>query len=80
MGLTVVGKPAATVITSSPSFSARSFKRGDVSAVSASRLALEPELQSSACFMPMTWAKSVSNCSANLPVVSQKSSEESTRC
>ena len=46
IGLTVVGKPAATVITSSPGCSRRSPSFGDVSAVSASRLAEDPELTS----------------------------------
>ena len=46
IGLTVVGKPAATVITSSPGRSRRSPRRGEVSAVSARRFADEPELTS----------------------------------
>jgi len=46
MGVTVVGKPAATVITSSPRFTARSPKSGEVSAIKAARLAEEPEFTS----------------------------------
>ena len=42
MGLTVVGKPAATVITSSPGRTRRSFSCGEVSALKATRLADEP--------------------------------------
>ena len=45
IGLTVVGKPAATVITSSPGRSAPVAQLvGDVSAASASRFALEPRV------------------------------------
>ena len=80
IGLTVVGKPAATVMTSSPGRSARSPSTGDVSALSASRLADEPELQSSARGTPMTAANRSSNSAANRPVVSQKSRLASTRC
>ncbi len=43
-GLTVVGKPAATVITSSPGLRARSPNFGEVSAVSASKFAEEPDV------------------------------------
>ncbi len=46
IGLTVVGKPAATVITSSPGLSRRSPSFGEVRAVTASRSADEPELTS----------------------------------
>ena len=46
IGLTVVGKPPATVMTSSPGLSWRSPSFGEVSAVSASRSADEPELTS----------------------------------
>ena len=42
IGLTVVGKPAATVITSSPGCSRRSPSFGEVSAETASRFADEP--------------------------------------
>ena len=43
IGETVVGKPAATVITSSPGRICRSFRSGDVSVINASRFAEEPE-------------------------------------
>ena len=52
MGAIVVGKPAATVITSSPRRIRRSPSRGDVSVMKASRLALEPEFTSSAKRVP----------------------------
>ena len=44
IGVTVVGNPAATVMTSSPRRTARSPRSGEVSAMNASRLAEEPEL------------------------------------
>ena len=44
MGLTVVGKPAATVIISSPGRRRRSPSSGEVKALAATRLAKEPEL------------------------------------
>jgi len=77
MGLTVVGKPAATVMTSSPGFSARSPNSWAVRQVSASRVAEEPELTSMAWAKPHQAANCSSNCSANRPVVSQKSREAS---
>ena len=43
-GVTVVGNPAATVITSSPRRICRSPRRGDVKAIKAPKLAEEPEL------------------------------------
>ena len=52
---------------------------GDVSALTASRLADEPELTSSAWRTPKSRAKRRSNSSAKRPVVSQKSSAASTR-
>ena len=78
MGLTVVGNPAARVMTSSPGRSRRSPSFGEVRAVIASRLADEPEFTSTASRTPTNLANSRSNCSAKRPVVSQKSSEEST--
>ena len=50
IGLTVVGKPAATVMTSSPGRSRRSPSSGDVSALRATRFAEEPELTSIAAW------------------------------
>ena len=64
IGLTVVGKPAAAVITSSPSFRALFPNREDVRAVTARRFAEEPELHNIACFMPITFANFFSNSSA----------------
>ena len=60
IGLTVVGKPAATVITSSPGLQppvARAWARSGTE--SASRLADEPELTSSAWRSPKNSAKSL---------------------
>ena len=42
-GVTVVGNPAATVIISSPGFTWRSFKSGEVRVMNATRFAEEPE-------------------------------------
>ena len=42
-GVIVVGKPAATVITSSPLLTLLSPRSGDVSAINAFKLADEPE-------------------------------------
>ena len=52
MGASVVGNPAAVVMTSSPGRRRRSPSLGEVSAASATRLALEPELTSNACERP----------------------------
>ena len=46
IGATVVGNPAATVITSSPRFTLRSPSSGEVNAINARRFAEEPELTS----------------------------------
>src|SRR5215469_18860027 len=78
IGLTVVGKPAATVMTSSPGFSLRSPSFGEVSAVSASRLADDPELTSAAHRTPTNLASLRSKSSAKRPVVNQASSADST--
>src|ERR1017187_1579688 len=78
IGFTVVGKPAASVITSSPAWRRRSPSFGEVSAATATRLADDPELTSTHSRIPNQRANSFSNCSANRPVVSQKSSDEST--
>src|SRR5215471_6318384 len=80
MGFTVVGKPAATVITSSPGINLRSPNDGEVRLDRARRLAEDPELTSDAQRTPMNAAKSRSNCAAKRPVVSQASSDASTRC
>ncbi len=74
-----MGKPQATVITSSPGFNLLLFNLGEVSDESAKRFAEEPEFTSIQYFKPKNLAKSSSNCLAYLPAVSQKSSEASTR-
>src|SRR5579862_1789105 len=79
IGLTVVGKPAATVITSSPARSRRSPSDGEVRHERAARLADEPELTSDAHRTPMKAANSRSNCAAKWPVVSHASNDDSTR-
>ena len=61
IGVTVVGKPQATVITSSPLFTCLSPKRGDVKVINASKFALEPEFTSDTYFTPNCFAKSLSN-------------------
>ncbi len=79
IGFTVVGKPAATVITSSPGCRRRSRSRGDVSAVSASRFAEEPEFTSRAWRWPVVSRRRRSNASVSGPAVSQKSRLVRTR-
>ena len=79
IGVTVVGNPAATVITSSPGNTLRSPKRGEVSAMNARRFAEDPELTAEQYFTCKYFASPRSNCSVYLPEVSQNSREESTR-
>ena len=64
IGATVVGKPAATVMTSSPGRTARSPRSGEVSAIKASKFAAEPELTASAWRVPRNAASPFSNCAA----------------
>ena len=64
IGFTVVGKPAATVITSSPGWSRRLPRAGEVRAESASRLALDPEFVRRENRVPAKRASSRSNCLA----------------
>ena len=78
-GVTVVGKPAATVITSSPRFTRRSPRSGDVSVIKATRFAEEPEFTREQYFTPRYPASSFSNSSVYRPEVSQNSRELSTR-
>src|ERR1700738_1545085 len=78
IGLTVVGNPAATVITSSPGFNRRSPSLGEVRALTATRLADEPELTRDALRTPTKRASLRSKSSANRPVVNHASSAEST--
>jgi hypothetical protein len=78
IGKTVVGKPAATVITSSPGFTRRSPQVWLVIALNATRFALLPEFTSDAWRKPKDCARRVSNCRVKRPAVSQNSSELST--
>lgn len=78
IGATVVGNPAATVITSSPFFILLSPSFGEVKAIKAKRFADEPELVKEQYLTPKNSANSFSNCSVYLPAVSQKSNAEST--
>jgi hypothetical protein len=75
----VVGKPQAVVITSSPGWSRRPFRSGEVSAVTANKLAEEPELVSRQYFTPKNLVSFSSNSAAQWPAVSQNSSDASTR-
>src|SRR5687768_2049437 len=52
IGFTVVGKPAATPITSSPFLIARAPSLGEVSVLKATKLADDPELTESKYFTP----------------------------
>ena len=79
IGATVVGKPAATVMTSSPLLILLSLRRGLVSAMKAPRLAEEPELTREQNLTPKYSANFFSNSSVYLPDVSQNSRDESTR-
>jgi hypothetical protein len=78
IGFTVVGKPAATVMTSLPVTSARSPRDRDVSADIANRFADDPELQRIAYLLPTYRDSFSSNFSAYGPAVNQKSKEAST--
>ena len=71
MGLTVVGNPAAIVMTSSPGNIRLSPNTGDVNAMNASRFALEPELHRWQYLMPKNALSLFSNSSEYLPAVSQ---------
>ena len=78
-GVTVVGKPAATVITSSPLFTLRSPSSGEVRVIKATRFAEEPEFTREQYLTPRYFASSSSNSSVYRPDVSQNSSALSTR-
>ena len=65
-------------MTSSPGLRARSPSFGEVRAENATRFADEPELTVSACFAPTRAASRFSKAALKRPVVSQKSSAEST--
>src|SRR3981081_707981 len=78
IGLTVVGNPAATVITSSPGFRRRSPSFGEVKALRATRLVAEPDLTGEGDRTPTNRASLRSNSLAKRPVVNQPSRAEST--
>ena len=75
----MVGKPQATVITSSPRLTWRSPNKGEVSAEKANRFAEEPEFVKEQYLTPNHSAKPFSNLRAHGPAVNQKSREESTK-
>ena len=77
IGLTVVGKPAATVITSSPFLIARSFNFGEVNVEKATRFADDPEFTVIKDLIPINDASSCSKLVLNLPDVNQPSREAS---
>src|SRR5690606_1169614 len=78
MGFTVVGKPAATPITSSPFFIALSPSFGDVNALKATKLAEDPEFTEIQYFTFRHSANFFSNLALKWPVVNQPSNEAST--
>ena len=78
-GVTVVGNPAATVMTSSPRRICRSPSSGAVNTEKAIRFADDPLFTRLAKRTSSHLANSRSNSSANRPVVSQKSSAASIR-
>src|SRR5574344_20051 len=63
IGVTVVGKPQATVIISSPRFTAFSFNKGEVSAMNAIKFAEEPEFTKEQKGTPKYSASCFSNLS-----------------
>ena len=79
MGVTVVGNPAATVITSSPFLTRLSPRRGEVRAMKARRLAEDPELTREQYRTPRYSPSFRSNSSVYRPAVSQNSRALSTR-
>ena len=75
----MVGKPAATVITSSPLLILFLPSSGDVRVMNAIKFADEPELTKLQNLMPKYFAKSASNCFVYLPDVNQNSKLLSTK-
>ena len=73
IGLTVVGKPAATEIISSPGVMALSLCKWEVKDKKAKRFADEPELTVTKFFTFKKFANFSWNSWLNLPVVSQPS-------
>ena len=78
IGATVVGKPAATVITSSPGLSCSSPSVGDVKVLSASRFADEPEFVRTALRRLSVLANRDSNFPAIVPDAIFRSSAAAT--
>src|SRR5690242_7225687 len=78
-GFTVVGKPAATVITSSPGISRASPNDSAVNAAIAKRFAEDPELTVKAYGRPKNVRNFFSKMELYLPVVNQNSKAESVR-
>ncbi len=78
IGFTVVGKPAATPMTSSPGLTARSPRRSEVSVENATRFADDPELTVIKYLTPRNAARRSSNIALKRPVVSQPSRLAST--
>ena len=78
IGLTVVGKLAATVITSSPCLIAFSPNLLEVSVENATKFADEPEFTVSKHLTPKNEDNFLWNSSLNLPVVNHPSNEAST--
>ena len=80
IGATVVGNPAATVITSSPGLIRSSPSFHEVSVEKANKFAADPETVSLESFLPNFLASSGSKRDANLPAVNHMSSDASMRC
>ena len=78
IGFTVVGNPAATVITSSPGLSCSSPSVGDVKVLSASRFADEPEFVRTALRRLSVLANRDSNFPAIVPDAIFRSSAAAT--
>ena len=75
----MVGKPIATVKTSSPGFIARLPNFGLVSALKATRLALDPLFTKRVFLAPTNFPSLRWKSSVNLPAVNQPSRLESTK-
>jgi len=73
-----VGKPAATVMTSSPFLIADFPSFGLVSVLNANKLAEDPELVVKTFFTPRKFASFLSKASLKRPVVNQPSRQAST--
>jgi len=61
IGVTVVGNPQATVITSSPFFIRRSPNSGEVNVIKANKFAEDPEFVREQYLIPSQSAKRFSN-------------------